>query len=394
MPFVLYMQIVPERVGDWRSPPLPDEGQGHQNKKASQKVRDMRPEGPAPFPSAGVSAHNVREPGDVDTGLSRTFVQLAQNVRLRLTETVQTTANAFELSRLYYGHPARIPDKHVSVEDVASCSAILQSSSREFHAMIWPYPNISAWRLGNWFWNSGDTKSRSSLKSLVNGVLLAKDFIVNDLVGVSWEAINEKLAQDREDAPFAGAGWRSCDVKIKVPTGVKKSKVKKRKGSQQTDGHAAEDPGNQGGKSFTVSGLWQRPIMPILREIFSSDPAAGCFHFEPFRHMWQANDSESPPQRVFSEVYTSDAFLSEHDKLQNSRREPGCNLLWVVAALMFWSDSTHLAQFGQAKLWPLYAFWGNQSKYKHCKPSANACHDIAYMPTVSHNIFWFHFGCG
>ena len=36
---------------------------------------------------------------------------------------------------------------------------------------------------------------------------------------------------------------------------------------------------------------------------------------------------------------------------------------------MFWSDSTQLTQFGTAKLWPLYVFFGNESKYRRCQPT-------------------------
>ncbi|KAI0647705.1 hypothetical protein C8Q79DRAFT_999321 [Trametes meyenii] len=47
---------------------------------------------------------------------------------------------------------------------------------------------------------------------------------------------------------------------------------------------------------------------------------------------------------------------------------------------MPWSDSTHLADFGTASLWPIYVQFGNQSKYERAKPSARACHHAAYIP--------------
>ncbi|KAF8067028.1 hypothetical protein FPV67DRAFT_1562486 [Lyophyllum atratum] len=46
---------------------------------------------------------------------------------------------------------------------------------------------------------------------------------------------------------------------------------------------------------------------------------------------------------------------------------------------MFWSDSTHLTAFGQAKLWPAYMFLGNNSKYHRCCPTANLCNHVAYF---------------
>ena len=91
-------------------------------------------------------------------------------------------------------------------------------------------------------------------------------------------------------------------------------------------------------------------------------------------------------QRLYSELYHSDAFIEEHSHIQNRSRpppdDPGCKLEKVVAALMFWSDSTHLADFGTAKLWPIYMFFRNLSKYIRSRPSSGACNHLAYIPLV------------
>jgi hypothetical protein len=50
---------------------------------------------------------------------------------------------------------------------------------------------------------------------------------------------------------------------------------------------------------------------------------------------------------------------------------------------MLWSFATHVAQFGQAKLWLIYLYLGNLSKYAHCKPSEHAGHQAAYLPAVN-----------
>ncbi|KIJ15229.1 hypothetical protein PAXINDRAFT_77681, partial [Paxillus involutus ATCC 200175] len=60
--------------------------------------------------------------------------------------------------------------------------------------------------------------------------------------------------------------------------------------------------------------------------------------------------------------------------------ENGCTLLRAIAGLMFWSDATHVAQFGQAKLWPIYAYFANQCKYERCRPTARAARCVAYLP--------------
>ncbi|KAG1897413.1 uncharacterized protein F5891DRAFT_1191849 [Suillus fuscotomentosus] len=73
-------------------------------------------------------------------------------------------------------------------------------------------------------------------------------------------------------------------------------------------------------------------------------------------------------------------MLQEHEKLNLQPNELGCNLETVIGAIMLWSDSTHLASFGNASLWPIYLFIGNQSKYIHGKPTSFAAHHLAYIP--------------
>ena len=75
-------------------------------------------------------------------------------------------------------------------------------------------------------------------------------------------------------------------------------------------------------------------------------------HFEPYELFWKPNE-DLEPVRVYSELYTSDAFLEAHRSLQDSPPEPGCDLPRVVVALMFSSDDTQLAAFSNANLSPL-----------------------------------------
>jgi hypothetical protein len=76
-------------------------------------------------------------------------------------------------------------------------------------------------------------------------------------------------------------------------------------------------------------------------------------------------------------------MITEHEKIQVQPHEPGCNLETVIGAIMLWSDSTHLASFGTASLWPIYAYFNNQSKYAQGKPTSFATHYIVYIPSVS-----------
>lgn len=50
---------------------------------------------------------------------------------------------------------------------------------------------------------------------------------------------------------------------------------------------------------------------------------------------------------------------------------------------MFASDATMLAAFGTAKTWPLYMFYGNDSKYRRAKPTEKLFETIAYFEKVN-----------
>ncbi|KAG2061332.1 hypothetical protein BDR06DRAFT_1001641 [Suillus hirtellus] len=99
-----------------------------------------------------------------------------------------------------------------------------------------------------------------------------------------------------------------------------------------------------------------------------------------------------PMERVYSEIYSSQAMLKAHEAIKSHPPDPSCKLETVVAAVMLWSDSTHLTSFGSASLWPIYLFLGNQSKYICGKPSSFAAHHLAYIPKLSDTIqdFYHH----
>ena len=165
-----------------------------------------------------------------------------------------------------------------------------------------------------------------------------------------------------DEAVFSGeAGWRESSVKIRLP--VDKQKLK-------------EDTAPM----FEVPGVWHRDLLEVIRTAFE-DMKAQFYHLTLFRLFWKSTP-DSELEGVVTDLYNSDAFLQEHEKLQQQPSEMGCDLERVVAAIMVWSDSTHLANFGQASLWPIYLFLGNQSKYQHAKPSQFAVHHLAYIPSV------------
>jgi hypothetical protein len=157
-----------------------------------------------------------------------------------------------------------------------------------------------------------------------------------------------------EESPVGGQGWSEATIEIRVPTGAK--------------------DGGERGLPYHVPGLHVRSLKAIISSAFAQQQALQ-YHYMPFKRFCHG-------QRVFDELYTSDSWILENERLQKQPNEPDCTLEKVIAALMFWSDSTHLANFGTAKAWPLYLYFGNLSKYVRGKPNSGACNHVAYIPSV------------
>ena len=145
-------------------------------------------------------------------------------------------------------------------------------------------------------------------------------------------------------------------------------------------------------RTFTVSGLHLRKLTDILESAFQA-PIASQYHLTPFRLFHQhppKNPGETPfEQRVYTELYNSEAMINEHDRVQRMPKEEAlppdkqdCKLERVVAGIKRRSDATKLAQFGTASLWPIYLFLANLSKYVRAQPDSGACHHVAYIPAV------------
>lgn len=220
-----------------------------------------------------------------------------------------------------------------------------------------------------WFHGGSTMKSLTELDRLVNEVILAEDFDKADLQGFRASKELERLDNyqgDPEDirSSFSTAdGWIETSVKIRLPA----------------DG--VEHPSEECAPEFNVPGLFYRRPLEVLKTAFR-EASAEQFHLTPFETSFQASPNE-PAERVYSELYTSPAMINEHRKIASTPRVDGCTLETVVASIMLWSDSTHLASFGTASLWPIYMYFGNQSKYVRGKPSCFAAHHLAYIPKVS-----------
>jgi hypothetical protein len=208
--------------------------------------------------------------------------------------------------------------------------------------------------------SGSNKKSETEVARLVKEVILADDFDLTHLEDFSVRRSLRELDNDPGKTKIEFPDdWAQASVTIKIPT---KSK---------------EDDAIP----FSVPGFHFRPLVEVIRSAFA-DVQASAFHLSPFKRLWK-DPLDNHQERVFGELYTSDSWLDAQDELQKLPREPGCTLERVIAGLMFFSDATHLANFGTAKAWPLYMYFGNLTKYARSAPKSGACHLVGFLPSVS-----------
>ncbi|KAF7970329.1 hypothetical protein HWV62_24352 [Athelia sp. TMB] len=273
-------------------------------------------------------------------------------VILHVRDAFETVRNSFGVHREYAHRPSYDPESAIPDEHLSTYYAKYQPNTDKpseiapsvEHAFPWPFPNMSTYLLMDWMHTGSQQKSEKEVNRLASDVLSHPEFLVADVAGFSAQAqgkvLDQSDNQESTTAPFLADGWHESSVDISVPLG-----------SQDKRGFHAP---------FTVHGLHHRSILSVLKAALA-DVTARRFHFSPFKRFWKPPDG--PEQRIFDEAYTSDAWLEENEKLQRQPNEPGCKLEKVVLGLGLYSDSTHLASFGIAKLWPLYIYILNLSKY-------------------------------
>jgi len=340
------------------------------NRRLPLRFRDVLPQ---PLPPASL-AESITPPNfqtpptPTDQVHGDTCPSLAAQVKSTLYRIFTTPKNTFGLSRRYYAKemPSYDPEEHISLQDLSTVPAqtdTLHSTSEKFY----PYPNHHAFRLGYWFWNGGVQKSQQSFRELID-IIGDPEFQPSAVQDVRWDEINKSLADDDKECEWLDedAGWTRTPVAISVP--------------YQLHRGLSSEP-HPGPRNYAVGNFYYRSLVSVIREKILNLRDAHLFHFEPYELIWLSAGHQTSIQ-VQGELYTSPAFVDAHRELQDSPGEPGCDLPRVIVALMFWSDVTHLTAFGNAKLWPLYVFFGNDSKYRRSKPTCRTCEHIAYFETV------------
>lgn len=321
------------------------------------RYRDELPEVPPPAASASTSLADQSS--------------CVRRVILHVFDSFRTGFNTFGIARDYRHRPTYDPDSFVSIRDLSDlpCHPNADSSlenpttSSRRRPPPWPWANMSIWRLMSWKLTGSSQKSNAEVTRLVREVIQALDFSIDDLA--NFNSITESRRLDSTSQAhntstiFDGDGWKEATAEILIPTREKQ-------------------PGN--GRSFFIPRLMYRPLTSVIKAAFS-EPLSKFFHLTPFKRIWKSPSGHE--QHLYDELYTSDAWNKAHDEVQKQRRTDNCQLERVIAGMMFWSDSTQLAQFGHASAWPIYLFFGNLSKYIRASPTSGACHLIAFIPSVS-----------
>lgn len=106
------------------------------------------------------------------------------------------------------------------------------------------------------------------------------------------------------------------------------------------------------------------------------------FHYVPYE-AYCKDPQNSKVHRVYGEAYESQRMLDAHRAVQRIKLDEPCNLPRCVASIMVFSDATQLANFGNAKAWPIRIAFGNLSKYERCKPDTKNHYEIGFIPSVS-----------
>jgi hypothetical protein len=291
-----------------------------------------------------------------------------QPSRSCVLQLFRTRRNIFGLSKIYSSteRPSHDPDEFTTLHDLSGSAK--DTPFQQGTALFYPYPNLSSFRLGEWYWNHGIQKSQESFKDLLR-IITDHDFAMDDIRQAKWSEINNTLAgsdlnedQNQNEWLVDDAGWERTPISITIPFHRRMK--------------------NPGPKRYVVGDFFHRSLVSVIKEKLANRNDDERFHYEPYKYLWRPND-RTTEIRVHGELYTSPAFEDAHLDLQESPGEPGCELPRVVVALMFSSDATHLTSFGNAKLWPCYLFFGNESKYRRCKPSQHLCSHVAYFQSVS-----------
>lgn len=303
--------------------------------KVRESMQDDLPEGPGVLNSlenTAVSDTRPTPPPDPPQILIRTC----------------TVANRFSLVWEYQQHPSIIPNSSVLQETlVLGHTNQPPKKRRKIPDIIHPYPNIGSF-LYNYTWRWMGGVASASNRTKMTAALTDERINLSDLKGVNFSQIEREIT-DNIQSPCGGNGWRRTNIIIEVPTGKKSTAVSRRaernaRASRQRHDEVDLDADPFPWHKLTITGVCTRSLLHTMVETIQEDLPTREIHWHGYEEHWQPPYRDFPSERVWGDLYTSDAFLKVERDLLSSQVHPACPS--VIVAYMFWSDSTHLAQFG------------------------------------------------
>ncbi|KAI6117906.1 hypothetical protein EV401DRAFT_1862879, partial [Pisolithus croceorrhizus] len=246
------------------------------------------------------------DPDPVPTSLPR--------VILHVFNSFQTGFNKFGIAHEYRHRPSYDLEHSISVHELSESTgngSTVGSSDIQFKLPLWPWPNMSIWRLMAWQSMGSGEKSSAETTRLVHNVLLTEDFNLEDISEFNAETATRSM--DRLEATLSSDsksisqqdGWKTdVNVNIQVPSCEKCSEGKER--------------------VFMVCGLTYCPLISVVRAAFM-EAALKQFHLTPFKHIWKSPVT-GREQRLYNELYMSDIWIKAHDDVQKQCQEDSCTL--------------------------------------------------------------------
>jgi hypothetical protein len=301
---------------------------------------------------------------------------------------IETEEDAMGLFRCYTVLPSTDPDQYLTIHHVSDVPTFVKDTDSQYNPLaifgpqamqniesptspmtpsFTPFLNHSVSKLMNWFYQRS-TKTLADLNSLVHDVILHPNFHSSNLKNFS--ATHELRCLEKSSVPDSGLpylkndDWKEAVIKVPLP-------LVQTQYQNEDNAHTLEIK------------FVHRRLCEVIKSGIQDFAMSRNFHWHGFKQFWQPADNE-PEQRVYGEVYTLDAFLEMESRLLDIE---GCTLKKAIVPLLIYSDSTHLADFGTASLWPIYIWFGNISKYICLRASSFSAHHLAYLPSVSSSFY-------
>ena len=262
-------------------PLLTQSGRPRRDYRLPKRFQDNLPEPPAPVPLENPPSNPNPETHPV------------RRVILIVHDRLVTVMNSFGIWRDYPERPSVDPDALLTLEDLSSSknygdgtqSHPSRLSSPSPH---WPFLNATVRAVMQWLNNGQTVKSEAETTKFVHNVILSPSFNQADLTSFDAHRENQRLDKVLSQSTLRSQFIESS-VDILVPSG-----------------ETGVEP-----KAFKVSGLLHRKLTSVIHEAFKS-PLAHLYHYSPFR-LFQKSPISGRDERVYGEIFTSDAFLAESE---------------------------------------------------------------------------------